>query len=86
MGYHDTQFSESGSPRAVAARGLHRSYGRAALAAAIENGLMRRELSEVLGGRSVVEAFPVAGSETASDYAHRAVAEIMVAYVSRPFA
>ncbi|MHC2002556.1 MULTISPECIES: hypothetical protein [unclassified Methylobacterium] len=52
------------------------------MAAAIENGLMPEELSEVLAGRRVVEAFPVDGGESVSDYAHRAVAEMMVAYLS----
>ncbi len=84
MGYHDTHLSEFGTAGAFATRSLRRHYGRAAFTAAIENGLMPDELSEVLAGRSVVEAFPVAGRESVVDYAHRAVAEMMVAYVSQP--
>jgi hypothetical protein len=88
MGYHDTRFEAVGSGPAfafggaIAPRHFRRAYGRAAVAAAIENGLMPEELSEVLGGRRVVEAFPVDGGESVNDYAHRAVAEMMVAYLS----
>lgn len=64
-----------------APRNVRRLYGRAAVAAAIENGLMPDELGEVLGGRRVVEAFPVDGGESVAAYAHRAVAEMMVAYL-----
>ena len=75
-------FAGSGSvPRVDAPRNLRRLYGRAAVAAAIENGLMPEELGEVLGGRRVVEAFPVDGGESVAAYAHRAVAEMMVAYL-----
>lgn len=84
MGYHDTHLGDLGTAQLYAPRSLRRSYGRAAFDAAIENGLMPRELSEVLAGRSVVEAFPVAGRESVADYAHRAVAEMMVAYLSQP--
>lgn len=89
MGYHATHF-EGSAPTSPAAlfgpRSIRRSYGRAAVAAAIENGMLARELSEVLAGRSVVEAFPVAGRESVADYAERAVAEMMVAYLSQPLA
>lgn len=61
-------------------------YGRAAVAAAIKNGLMPEELGEVLGGRRVVEAFPVDGGESVAAYANRAVAEMMVAYLRHGFA
>ena len=46
--------------------------------------MLPSELSEVLAGRSVVEAFPVARRESVDDYADRAVAEMMVAYLSQP--
>ncbi|WP_019904215.1 hypothetical protein [Methylobacterium sp. 77] len=88
MGYHDARFEVAGSGSAgafagaIAQRHFRRAYGGAAVAAAIENGLMPEELSEVLGGRRVVEAFPVDGGESVDDYAHRAVAEMMVAYLS----
>ncbi len=90
MGYHDAHFEPASSGAAGAAmlagtaaqRRFRRAYGGAAVAAAIENGLMPEELSEVLGGRRVVEAFPVDGGESVSDYARRAVAEMMVAYLS----
>lgn len=84
MGYHDTRLGDLGTAAPSALRSRRRCYGRAAFTAAIENGLMPHELSEVLAGRSVVEAFPVAGRESVADYAHRAVAEMMVAYVSQP--
>ncbi|MCK2054202.1 hypothetical protein [Methylobacterium sp. 37f] len=82
--------TESAGPAGGAAlfgpRSLRRSYGRAAAEAAIENGLLPHELSALLAGRRVVEAFPVAGRESLADYADRAVAEMMVAYVSQPLA
>ena len=87
MGFHAVRFDgvTPASPAALfGARSTRRSYGRAAVAAAIENGMLPGELSEVLAGRSVVEAFPVAGHESVSDYAERAVAELMVAYLSHP--
>lgn len=91
MGYHDTglepapRFEPAGAGAPLvgdpAGRRLRRSYGRAAYRAAVENGLMPEELSELLAGRSIVEAFPVAGRESVTDYADRAVAEMMVAYL-----
>ena len=87
MAYHDTSFNGSnlileGILSSTSARkSLRRTYGRAAAAAAIENGLMPEELGEVLGGRRVVEVFPVGGGESVGEYAHRAVAEMMVAYL-----
>jgi hypothetical protein len=83
MGYHTAHFEGFGatSPAALFGR---RSYGQAAAAAAIENGMLPHELSELLAGRSIVEAFPVAGRESVADYADRAVAEMMVAYLSQP--
>lgn len=88
MGYHDARIEAASSASAwafagaIAPKHVRRTYGRAAVAAAIENGLMPEELSELLAGRRVVEAFPVDGGESVSDYAHRAVAEMMVAYLS----
>lgn len=70
----------------LGSRGTRRSYARAAAAAAIENGMLPHELSELLAGRSMVEAFPVAGRESVAEYADRAVAEMMVAYLSQPLA
>lgn len=87
MGFHAVQFDgvTPVAPAALlAARSLRRSYGRTAAEAAIENGMLPHELSEVLAGRSIVDAFPVAGRESVSDYADRAVAEMMVAYLSQP--
>ena len=89
MSFHTTAFERTtpASPALLfAPRSLRRSYGRAAAAAAIANGLLPHELAEVLAGRSVVEAFPVAWRESVSDYADRAVAEMMVAYLSQPVA
>jgi hypothetical protein len=86
MGYHTAQFDgRQPAPAALfSAHRLRRSYGRAAARAAIANGMLPSELSEVLAGRSVVEAFPVARRESVDDYADRAVAEMMVAYLSQP--
>lgn len=87
MVFHDASFDGPGPlsqglvASAAVPRSLRRSYGRAAAAAAIENGLMPEELGEVLRGRRVVEVFPVGGGESIGDYAHRAVAEMMVAYL-----
>ncbi|KQO67468.1 hypothetical protein [Methylobacterium sp. Leaf89] len=89
MSFHTTGFEPTGAANPAILAGPHnvrRSYGRAAAAAAIENGLLPQELAEVLAGRSVVEAFPVAWRESVSDYADRAVAEMMVAYLSQPVA
>lgn len=87
MGFHTARFDgfATANPGALfGAHSLRRSYGRAAAAAAIENGMLPHELSEVLAGRSVVEAFPIAGRESVADYADRAVAEMMVVYLSQP--
>lgn len=91
MDHRDANFDTSafvGSglfPPASVPRSVRRLYGRAAVAAAIENGLMPGELGEVLGGRRVVEAFPVDGDESVVSYADRAVAEMMVAYLRHGF-
>jgi len=87
MGYHTAHFEGFGatSPAALfGPRSIRRSYGQAAAAAAIENGMLPHELSELLAGRSIVEAFPVAARESVAEYADRAVAEMMVAYLSQP--
>lgn len=87
MGYHDATFEPAEGHRHAVLSGLtghrrvRRTYGQAAFAAAVENGLMPDELGQVLAGRSVVEAFPVGGNESVADYAYRAVAEMMVAYL-----
>ena len=87
MSFHTTAFEPAGAASPALLHGerrARRSYGRAAVAAAIENGLLPDELSEILAGRRVVEAFPVGWRESVSDYADRAVAEMMVAYLSQP--
>lgn len=89
MGFHDAEFEKAGSAlfaSASAAWSYRRAYGRAAFEAALENGLMPEELGEVLRGRRVVEAFPVETDESIDDYAHRAVSEMMVAYLRYGFA
>jgi hypothetical protein len=58
------------------------SHGRAALATAIDGGLMPDEVRHILGGRRVVEAFPVLRGESPATYAARAVSEMFVAYLS----
>ncbi len=58
-----------------------RLYGRAAFAAAVEDGFTPDEVGRVLAGRRVVDAFPVWSDETVATYAHRAVSEMMMAYV-----
>jgi hypothetical protein len=60
-----------------------RLYGRAAFAAAVEDGFTPDEVGRVLAGRRVVDAFPVWGGESVSSYAHRAVSEMMMAYVAQ---
>ncbi|WP_281406468.1 hypothetical protein [Methylobacterium sp. WL18] len=42
---------------------------------------MADEVSRILGGRSIVEAFPVWQGESPAEYAARAVAEMFVAYL-----
>ncbi|AWN39112.1 hypothetical protein DK427_18940 [Methylobacterium radiodurans] len=56
-------------------------HGRAALAAALDDGLLSEEVDAILAGRRVVEAFPVRWGETPPAYATRAVAEMMAAYL-----
>ncbi|MDP4025310.1 hypothetical protein Q8W71_22010 [Methylobacterium sp. NEAU 140] len=57
------------------------SHGRAALATALDGGLMPDELSQILAGRRIVEAFPVWRGESPAAYAARAVSEMFVAYL-----
>ncbi|TXN74972.1 hypothetical protein FV228_04750 [Methylobacterium sp. WL18] len=57
------------------------AHGRAAQANALDEGLMADEVSRILGGRSIVEAFPVWQGESPAEYAARAVAEMFVAYL-----
>ncbi|GJD55853.1 hypothetical protein MTDSW087_03852 [Methylobacterium dankookense] len=56
-------------------------HDRAARAAALDDGLLSEEVDEVLGGRRIVDAFPVRRGESPPAYAVRAVAEMMVAYL-----
>ncbi|GJD80119.1 hypothetical protein [Methylobacterium gregans] len=58
-----------------------RDHGRAALAAALDDGLLSEEVDAILDGRRVVEAFPVRWGESPPAYATRAVAEMMAAYL-----
>jgi len=58
-----------------------RGHGRAALAAALDDGLLSEEVDAILAGRRVVEAFPVRWGETPPAYATRAVAEMMAVYL-----
>ena len=59
----------------------YHAHGRAALANALDEGLMADEVDQILDGREIVDAFPVWRGETPSDYAARAVAEMFVAYL-----
>ncbi|SFI62166.1 hypothetical protein [Methylobacterium brachiatum] len=59
----------------------YHAHGRAALANALDEGLMADEVAQILDGREIVDAFPVWRGETPSDYAARAVAEMFVAYL-----
>lgn len=61
---------------------IPRIYGRAAFAAAVEDGFMPDELGQVLAGRRIVDAFPIFADESVSTYARRAVSEMMMAYVA----
>lgn len=65
-------------PRAVRS---HPPYERAALANALEDGLMPDEVMHILAGRRVAEAFPVRWGETPETYASRAVSEMFVSYL-----
>jgi hypothetical protein len=57
------------------------AHERAALASAIDGGLLPDEVTQILGGRRVAEAFPVRWGETPGAYASRAVSEMFVAYL-----
>ena len=59
----------------------YHAHGRAALANALDEGLMADEVAQILDGREIVDAFPVRRGETPSAYAARAVAEMFVAYL-----
>lgn len=59
----------------------HHAHGRAALANALDEGLMADEVEQILRGRMIVDAFPVRRGENPADYAARAVAEMFVAYL-----
>ncbi len=58
----------------------HPSHERAALASALDDGLMPDEVAGILAGRRVAEAFPVRWGESPAAYASRAVSEMFVAY------
>lgn len=96
MGYHDTTIDAliqadrataldlAGAigmrwPRAPGSRSG--DHDRAALASALDDGLMPDEVAGILAGRRVVDAFPVQRGESPSVYAARAVAEMMVVYL-----
>jgi hypothetical protein len=57
------------------------SHERAALASALDDGLMADEVARILAGRRVAEAFPVRWGESPEAYASRAVSEMFVAYL-----
>ncbi|MCJ2059695.1 hypothetical protein MKL09_24530 [Methylobacterium sp. J-048] len=59
----------------------YHAHGRAALANALDEGLMADEVEQILDGRKIVDAFPVWRGESPADYAARAVAEMFVAYL-----
>ncbi|MCJ2069285.1 hypothetical protein MKK75_10820 [Methylobacterium sp. J-030] len=59
----------------------HPSHERAALANALDDGLMPDEVARILAGRRVAEAFPIRWGESPEAYASRAVAEMFVAYL-----
>lgn len=59
----------------------HPRFERAALANAFEDGLMPDEVSRILAGRRVAEAFPVRWGESPESYASRAVSEMFVSYL-----
>ena len=89
MTHHDATLDPSGAGRtfgyrdaAAAARMHRRAYGRAALASAVDDGLMPDEVRGILAGRRIVDAFPVRRGESPPAYAGRAVAEMMVAYLA----
>ncbi|MBE7247108.1 MAG: hypothetical protein INR63_19365 [Actinomycetospora chiangmaiensis] len=57
------------------------AHERAALASAVDDGLMPDEVARILAGRRVAEAFPVRWGESPEAYASRAVSEMFVAYL-----
>lgn len=59
----------------------HPSHERAALASALDDGLMPDEVAQILAGRRVAEAFPVRRGESPEAYASRTVSEMFVAYL-----
>lgn len=59
----------------------HASHEHAALASALDDGLMPDEVAQILAGRKVTEAFPIRWDESPEAYASRAVAEMFVAYL-----
>ena len=59
----------------------HPSHERAALANALDDGLMPDEVAGILAGRRVTEVFPIRPGESPEAYASRAVAEMFVAYL-----
>lgn len=56
-------------------------YEQAALANALDDGLMPDEVMQILAGRRIAEAFPVRWGESPEAYASRAVSEMFVAYL-----
>ncbi|WP_457106770.1 hypothetical protein [Methylobacterium sp. P5_C11] len=59
----------------------HPTHERAALASALDDGLMPDEVARILGGRRVTEAFPIRWGESPEAYASRTVSEMFVAYL-----
>ena len=59
----------------------HPTHEHAALANALDDGLMPDEVAGILAGRRVTEAFPIRWGESPEAYASRAVAEMFVAYL-----
>jgi hypothetical protein len=57
------------------------THERAALASALDDGLMPDEVARILAGRRVAEAFPIRWGESPEAYASRAVSEMFVAYL-----
>ncbi|WP_010685710.1 hypothetical protein [Methylobacterium mesophilicum] len=57
------------------------AHEQAALANAVDDGLMPDEVAQILAGRRVAEAFPVRRGESPAAYASRAVSEMFVAYL-----
>ena len=76
----DLRAAELGDPLARSIRS-HPSHERAALANALDDGLMPDEVARILAGRRMAEAFPIRWGESPQAYASRAVAEMFVAYL-----